>query len=145
MRRGVEVAVGLFVLFGIACLGYISLYMGEMPILGSKAYPVLARFDSVGGLVKGASVEIGGVPIGRVDRISLVNYRPEVVMRIQPSVQLQDDAIASIRTKGIVGETFVAITPGGSPKIVPSGGTLRQTESAVDLEQLISTFIHGKI
>jgi len=145
MKRGLELIVGLFVLFGLFCLGYISVNTGEIPILRTKTYAIYARFDSVEGLVPGASVEIAGVPVGHVGPITLVDYRAEVEIDLNKNIQLQDDAIASVRTKGIIGETFLLITPGGSPKIVQPGGRLRQTESAVDIQQLISTFIHGKI
>lgn len=145
MKRGLELGVGLFLLFGLFCLGYISVNTGEIPILRPKTYRIYARFDSVGGLVPSASVEIAGVPVGRIGHIRVADYRAEVEIELNQNVQLQDDAIASVRTKGIIGETFLLITPGGSPRIVPPGGHLRQTESAVDLQQLISTFIHGKI
>src|SRR5262245_36473603 len=144
MKRTVEVGVGLFVLFGLLCFAYISTTLGR-PIFGARGYRVLARFDSVTGLVKGAAVEVAGVPVGHVERIRLVDYRAEVEMSIQPTLRLQDDAIVSIRTKGIIGETFIKIVPGGSKQLVPPGGVLRQTEDAVDIEQLISTYIHGKI
>jgi len=145
MRRALELGVGLFVLFGLFCLGYISVHTGEIPILRRSTYRIYARFDSVEGLVPSASVEIAGVPVGHVNGISLVDYRAEVEIELDNSVRLQDDAIASVRTKGIIGETFLLITPGGSKRMVEPGGRLRQTESAVDIQQLISTFIHGKI
>jgi phospholipid/cholesterol/gamma-HCH transport system substrate-binding protein len=145
MSRRVELIVGAFLLFGLFCLGYISVETGEIPLLRARTYKVVAKFDSVTGLVKGASVEIAGVPVGRVSSIALVDYRANVELDIDPKVQLQDDAIASVRTKGIIGETYVSILPGGSKKIVPPGGVLRQTEDAVDMQQLISTYIHGKI
>jgi phospholipid/cholesterol/gamma-HCH transport system substrate-binding protein len=145
MRHGTELGVGLFLLFALFCLGYVSVNTGEIPILRPKTYRIYARFDSVSGLVPSASVEIAGVPVGRIGQIRLVDYRAEVEIDLREDIHLQDDAIASVRTKGIIGETFLLITPGGSPRMVPPGGRLRQTESAVDLQQLISTFIHGKI
>ena len=145
MKRSVEVGVGLFLLVGLLCLAYISTTLGRMPNFGAHAYRVRARFDSVQGLSKGASVEVAGVGVGQVERITLIDYRAEVEMSIAPTLRLQDDAIVSIRTKGIIGETFVKIMPGGSKQLVPPGGLLRQTEDAVDIEQLISTYIHGKI
>jgi phospholipid/cholesterol/gamma-HCH transport system substrate-binding protein len=145
MRRGREIAVGLFLLLGLFCLGYMAFHTGELSFLQPPSYRIRARFDSAEGLVARASVEIAGVPVGHVRRITLVDYRAEVELDLDKSVQLQDDAIASIRQKGIIGETFILITPGGSPRIVPPGGRLRQTESAVDLQQLISTYIHGRI
>jgi phospholipid/cholesterol/gamma-HCH transport system substrate-binding protein len=66
-------------------------------------------------------------------------------MRIDPGVALQDDAIVSIRTKGLIGEKYVRITPGGSEKLVEPGGKLRDTEDPIDIEHLISNYIFGKL
>ncbi|MBF8279349.1 MAG: Mce-related protein, partial [candidate division NC10 bacterium] len=73
------------------------------------------------------------------------NYRAVVAMSIDPGVKLQDDAIVSIRTKGLIGEKYVRITPGASDKLVQPGGRLRDTEDPVDMEQLISNYIFGKL
>jgi phospholipid/cholesterol/gamma-HCH transport system substrate-binding protein len=105
----------------------------------------VAEFDSVAGLNNGAVVEIGGVEVGRVRAITLKNYRAVVAMSIDPGVKLQDDAIISIRTKGLIGEKYVRITPGASDKLVQPGGKIRDTEDPVDMEQLISNFIFGKL
>jgi phospholipid/cholesterol/gamma-HCH transport system substrate-binding protein len=145
LKRGVEVAVGLFLLLGLFCLGYIGVRGGALPFAESPTYAIFARFDSVEGLVPRSAIEIAGVPIGHVGRIRLVDDRAEVELEIDRSIRLQDDAIASVRQKGIIGETFILITLGGSPRLLRPGSRLRQTESAVDLQQLISTYIHGKI
>lgn len=144
-RKGVEIAVGLFVLVGIAALGYLSVKLGRVEIFGHRGYEVYALFPSVGGLKNGATVEIAGVPIGRVDSIALDKYQARVSMFINPKVQLTDDSIVSIKTKGLIGEKFVQISPGGSDKTVPPGGRLREVEAPVDFEELISKFIFGQV
>jgi phospholipid/cholesterol/gamma-HCH transport system substrate-binding protein len=102
-------------------------------------------FPGTGGLKAGAPVEIAGVEVGRVDRIDLVDYEARVTLRIRRGVEIQDDAIASIKTRGLIGEKFLRISPGGSEKIVPPNGRIREVEAPVDLEELISKYIFGKV
>ena len=142
-RPNLETFVGLFVLLGIACLAWLSVKLGNVEILGDGSVPFHAEFSSVSGLRKGASVEIAGVEIGTVDAITLDGYKADVQMRIRPGVRLQEDTIASIRTRGLIGDKFVNLSPGASERVIPPGGRIRETESAVDLEGLIGEFIHG--
>lgn len=144
-RLTMETVVGLFVVVGIASLAYLSIKLGKLEVVATKGYTVLAEFDSVAGLKNGAVVEIAGVEVGRVREIGLKGYRAVVAMSINPGVKLQDDAIVSIRTKGLIGEKYVRITPGASDTLVQPGGRLRDTEDPVDLEHLISNYIFGKI
>jgi phospholipid/cholesterol/gamma-HCH transport system substrate-binding protein len=146
-KASVETVVGIFVLIGILCLAYLSVKLGKMELLGGDYYQVSADFSSVSGLKSGASVEIAGVEVGRVERITLAagGYKAKVFLGIRSGVKLSDDTIASIRTRGIIGDKFLLLKPGGSDKLLSNGGTIRETESAVDLEQLISEYIHGKV
>lgn len=144
-RFNLEFAVGIFVIIGIASLAYLSIRLGKLDILGARGYDVSAVFSNVGGLSTGASVEIAGVTIGRVTDVALVDYEAKVQMNLASNVEIQDDAIAAIRTKGLIGEKFVEITPGGAEKLIPPGGTIRNTTPAVNLEQIISSFVFGKI
>ena len=142
----IELIVGIFVLLGLAALAYLSVRLGKLEFLGSQGYRVVAEFDSIAGLKPGALVEIAGVEVGRVEGIRLnKSYEAVATLRINPGVTLQDDAIASIKTKGLIGEKYVRITPGGSDKLLRDGGRLRETESPTELEDLIAKFIHGKI
>ena len=140
-----ELAVGLFVIAGIICLGYLSIKLGKMEVLGERGYEVYAVFSNVGGLKVGGSIEIAGVDVGRVKSIILDDYQARVVLNLPDGLKIQEDAIASIRTKGLIGEKYIVITPGGSEKIVQRGGRIRETQPAVDLEELISKFVFGKI
>ena len=145
MQRRVEIGVGLFMLAGLLALGYLSVRLGQVDVLGSRGYSVYADFPTVGGLKAGAAVEIAGVGIGRVQSIRLRDYQARVTMQIDDGVKLQDDAIVSIKTKGLIGEKFVQISPGGSEKTVPPGGRLSEVESPVDIEELISKYVFGKV
>ena len=146
MKRGsLELVVGIFVLAGLACLAYLAVHLGKLELMGG-GYRVVANFDNISGLKSGAAVEVAGVDVGRVESIHLTTGdRARLVFRINPGVKIYDDAIASIRTKGIIGDKFVKLSPGGSGKLIPNGGKIRDTESAVEWEELISKFIHGKV
>jgi phospholipid/cholesterol/gamma-HCH transport system substrate-binding protein len=145
-RFDLETAVGFFLLVGILCLGYISVKLGKLEMVGGAHYMVYADFAKAGGIKPGSSVEIAGVEVGRVKSIRLdKDYQAFVGLEIKDSVKIQEDAIASVKTKGLIGEKYVEITPGGSDKIIADGGKIRETESAIDIEELISKYAFGKV
>ena len=148
MKKGnLELVVGIFMLIGIVCLGYLSIKLGKMEFFGGDTYTVTAEFDSVSGLKQGASVEIAGVEVGRVDSIVFIPDKGEarVSLKLNSGVKLQDDVIAAVRTRGIIGDKFIKLKPGGSDRLVAAGGRIRETESSVDIEELLSKYIHGKV
>lgn len=147
-KARLEIIVGIFVLVGILCLAYLSINLGKLELIGGDYYEVSANFDSISGLRSGASVEIAGVEVGRVDRIVLdpkAGYTAKVTLKINSGIELQDDVIASVRTRGMIGDKFIQLKPGGSDRLLKDGGRIREAESAVDFESLISKFIHGKV
>ena len=146
MRKGnLELVVGVFVLLGLACLAYLAVNLGKMEIYG-EGYNIYANFNNASGLKTGAAVEVAGVEVGRVAAIQITpQYQARVSMKLQPGVKIHNDAIASIRTKGIIGDKFVKLSPGNSAKIIPPGGTIIDTESGIDLEEVIGSYIHGKV
>ncbi|MDP3181284.1 MAG: outer membrane lipid asymmetry maintenance protein MlaD [Desulfobaccales bacterium] len=146
MKKGnLELVVGVFVLTGLACLAYLAIHLGKLEVFGS-GYHVTAEFDNISGLKSGAAVEVAGVEVGRVESIQISSGdRARLVLRLEPGLKIHDDAIASIRTKGIIGDKFVKLSPGNSDKLIPPGGKIRDTESAVEWEELISKYIHGKV
>ena len=144
-RTKLELAVGVFVLLGMACLAYLAINLGKMEVFG-EGYQVFAVFDNVSGLKTGASVEIAGVDVGQVNSIQLTPmYQARVGLKLRQGVKVHDDAIASVRTKGIIGDKFVKLSPGNSEKIIPVGGKIINTESGIDLEELLGSYIHGKV
>ena len=146
MQRSVlDLAVGIFVLIGVLALGWLSVKLGRVEFLGGSGYQVTADFPSVGGLKAGSSVEIAGVEIGRVEGITLADYQARVRIRIRSDVKLQEDSIASIKTKGLIGEKYIRINPGGSDRIIPPNGRIREVEPPVDFEELLSKYIFGKV
>lgn len=146
-RSLVEIGVGIFVLIGIICVGYLTVRLGKMEWFGVDYYSVSAQFQSISGLNNGASVEVAGVQIGKVDSISLDKEEMVAVvkMKIQKGVVLTDDVIASIKTAGLIGDKYIKLTPGGSDEILNAGDTIIETESAIDLEELISKYVFGGV
>lgn len=144
-RTKLELVVGVFVLVGIACLAYLSIKLGKLEIIGGDVYLVQAQFDTASGLKAGSTVEIAGVEVGRVKDIDLSQDRAVVTLAVRNSVKLYTDTIASIKTRGIIGEKFLALSPGGGGDPLKPGETIRDTESGLDLEELVSQYVHGKV
>lgn len=140
-----EIIVGIFVLVGIACLGYLAVRLGKLEVLGDSGYHVYADFPSVAGLKVGDPVEIAGVRVGRVESIGLADDRARLNLRIDDHVKLQDDVIASVRARGLIGDKFVLVTPGASDKTIPAGGKIRETESPPDITDLIGKIVGGDL
>jgi phospholipid/cholesterol/gamma-HCH transport system substrate-binding protein len=144
-RSRVNIAVGMFVILGIVALAYLSIQLGHVSFLGGRGYAVTVDFPSVGGLKAGSAVEIAGVEIGRVESIGLADYQARVTLRVHSGIKLQEDVIASIKTKGLIGEKYIRISPGGSDKIIQPNGRIREVEAPVDFEELLSKYIFGKV
>jgi len=142
--RKTEVTVGIFMVVGIIALIYLSVSLGKIDLFGSKSYTATALFDSITGLKKGSTVEIAGVQVGKVNAIVLEEDMARVDMSINGEVKLTEDTIASIRTKGVIGEKYIKLTPGGSDDYIEDGDELSDTESAISLEELISKYIFEK-
>ena len=140
-----EFIVGLFVLVGILCLGYLSIKLGKLELIGGNVYEVVAQFNTASGLKPGSAIEIVGVEVGRVRTITLKEDRAAVILAVDKTVKLYTDTIASIKTRGIIGEKFLALSPGGGGDPLQAGDTIRDTESGLDLEELVSQYVHGNV
>ena len=139
--------VGLFLLVGFGGFVYLSLQLGEFSVFSmEKNYILTADFNNISGLKPGAGVEMAGVGIGQVFKIQLGDDdRARVTLRLSREVKVTSDAIASIRTQGIIGDKYVRISQGGTDEILKDGDMIEETESAVDLEELVSKYIFGKV
>jgi phospholipid/cholesterol/gamma-HCH transport system substrate-binding protein len=144
-KTSVETAVGVFVLIGLISVAYLTIKLGKMEWFGDDYYLLDARFGSVSGLKAGAQVDMAGVDIGKVDDIRLDNQRQVAIVRlkIKKDVVLTDDVIASVKTSGLIGDKFIKLTPGGSDRILKSGDMIIETESALDIEELVSKYVFG--
>jgi phospholipid/cholesterol/gamma-HCH transport system substrate-binding protein len=142
-RFNVEIVVGIFLVLGFLSFAWISVKLGDVSFFGPGTYQVSANFGSISGLREGAVVEIAGVPVGEVSNIRLNQeyYEAEVSMSITEGVEISEDSIASIRTAGIIGDRYVSISPGGAPDSLQDGGKILETESAINLEELLGKYI----
>ena len=142
-----EGAVGIFVLIGLLCVAYLTVKLGRMEVFQSGGYELSARFTSINGLRKGADIEVAGVKVGRVSGIRLdpAHGLAVVTLRLDDTLIVADDAIASIKTSGLIGDKYINLDPGGSDIKLKSGETISDTQSAVDLEELISKYVFGKV
>ena len=139
----VEFFVGLFTLAGVAACGYLAIGLGNLRFSHADEYIVFAEFDNISGLKAGASVEIAGVPIGEVSAIDLKDPVARIALRISKTIKLRDDDIAAIRTKGIIGDRYVKISRGASAQDISENGTMTETESVVDIEDVIGKLVHS--
>lgn len=138
-----EIAVGAFVLLGLACLGYLSISIGGLRIYPRNAYHVSARFSNVGDLKIGAPVKVAGVTVGRVEAVSLADYYGEAKLAVTRTVALPRDTIASISTAGLLGDAYIALSPGGAEENLRDGDRIAHTEAALNMADIIGRTAFG--
>jgi phospholipid/cholesterol/gamma-HCH transport system substrate-binding protein len=139
--------VGIFVIMGLLAVVYMNVKLGNVQLFSDKYYEIKANFTDISGLKVNAPVQMFGVDIGFVSKIGLNQKKgvASVTMMLLKEVQLTDDAIAAIKTNGLIGDKYVKIAPGGVGDPVKPGDTLFNTQPAVDLEDLISKFAFGSV
>lgn len=136
-----DFAVGVFVLIGLAALGYLSLQVGGLATKGGLE--LHATFDQIGGLAERAPVVISGVKVGKVTRIQLAeDLRARVTLDVDASLELPSDTSASIRTAGLLGDQFIELQPGAEDALLEPGGEIAMTESALSIESLVGSLVH---
>lgn len=142
-HKNLELYVGVFVLIGAVCVGYLILVIGEAKLFGGDRFALHGYFSSVSGLKTGARVEMAGVKIGDVGTISLDSERlvAKVVFNLDKGMEVSEDSIASVKTSGIIGEKYIDISPGGSDILLEQGDEITNTESTLDIESLVRKFI----
>lgn len=147
MKNSMEFFVGLFMIAGFVAFGYLALQLGEVSFFSdSKNYTIIAQFDNIAGVKKGASVQIAGVVVGQVSKIWLdKDGVANVALEIRKGLKLSVDSMASVKSQGLIGDKFIALSPGGDDKDLKAGGVITDTESSVDIESLISKFAFGDV
>ncbi len=142
-----ETVVGIFVIAGLLCVAYMTVKLGKISLTGDEYYSLYAGFASVSGLRVSNLVEIDGIEVGRVERMSIdqEKQRAVVELKIRKGIKVYDDASASIRTAGLIGDRFIQIEPGGSGEILKPGGTITETSAPMDLDELIGKYAFGDI
>jgi phospholipid/cholesterol/gamma-HCH transport system substrate-binding protein len=146
-KYAMETTVGIFLVFGLLCIGYMAVKLGHVSLFGDNTYSLFARFTTVSGLRAGSPVDMLGIEVGRVGRLTMdqKDQKAVVEIRIQKDIKVYDDAIASIKTEGLIGDMFLSIDPGGSGKLLGPGGTITETQPAVDLVGLVGKYAFGEI
>jgi len=142
-----ETIVGIFVIFGLLCIGYMTVKLGKVNILGDNSYSLVAKFTTVTGLRIGSTVNILGIHVGRVEKIKMdqENQKAVVEIRIKKDIKVYDDAIASIKTEGLIGDKYLNIDPGGGGSLLGNKGVITDTQAAVDIEAMISKYAFGEV
>lgn len=143
----IETIVGIFVFLGLLCIGYMTVKLGKISFLQDDSYPLTARFISVTGLRDGNPVDIMGIEVGRVEKITMdqENQQAVVKMKIKKGVKIYDDAIASIKTEGLMGDQYISIDPGGAGTLLGHNGAITETQAPVDIIGLISKYAFGDV
>jgi phospholipid/cholesterol/gamma-HCH transport system substrate-binding protein len=146
-KYAMETTVGIFLVFGLLFIGYMTVKLGHVSLLGDNAYSLFARFTTVSGLRVGSPVNMLGIEVGRVGRLTMdqKDQKAVVEIRIQKDIKVYDDAIASIKTEGLIGDMFLSIDPGGSGKLLGPGGIITDTQPAVDMVDLIGKYAFGEV
>jgi phospholipid/cholesterol/gamma-HCH transport system substrate-binding protein len=144
-KNTVEILVGLFIIAGFLAFVYLALKLGEVSFLSSgSTYTINAEFNNVSGVKKGASVQVAGVIVGDVDRVWLGDKGyAHLALRVNKDLKVPVDTIASVKSQGIIGDKFIQLNLGGDDKVFANGGVIRDTESALDIESLVSKFAFG--
>jgi phospholipid/cholesterol/gamma-HCH transport system substrate-binding protein len=146
-KYAMETTVGIFLVFGLLCIGYMTVKLGHVSLLGDNTYSLFARFTTVSGLRAGSPVDMLGIEVGRVGRLTMdqKDQKAVVEIRIQKDIKVYDDAIASIKTEGLIGDMFLSIDPGGAGKLLGPGGTITETQPALDIVDLIGKYAFGEV
>jgi len=141
---GRDLAVGVFVLIGLLALAWLSVQVGGATLGGPGGLRMHATFDEIGGLSERAPVVISGVKVGRVEEIRLNDtLRARVTLEVDQSLELPVDSSAAIRTSGLLGDQYIALTPGAEDELLRTGDEIAFTESALSLEKLVGTLVHN--
>ncbi len=146
-KYAMETTVGIFVVFGLLCIGYMTVKLGHVSFLSDNSYPLFAQFTSVSGLRVGNPVNILGIEVGRVEELTMDQDQQKAIVeiRIQKGIKIYDDAIASIKTEGLIGDEYLSIDPGGAGALLKPGGRITETQPPVDIIGLIGKTAFGEV
>ena len=142
-----ETVVGIFVVIGLLCIGYMTVKLGNVGFFGENTYSLYGKFNTVTGLRVGNPVNMLGLEIGRVEKFRMDQENQQVVVefKINKGIEIFDDAIASIKTEGLIGDKYVAVDPGGGGDLLADGDTITDTNSPTDIMDLVSKYAFGDV
>ncbi|MDR2017729.1 MAG: outer membrane lipid asymmetry maintenance protein MlaD [Syntrophobacterales bacterium] len=146
-KYSMETIVGIFIVFGIICVGYMAMKLGKVNLFGEDTYPLYARFTSVSGLRVGSSVDVYGIEVGHITGLTIDAERQMalVKMNVKKGMEIYDDASATVKSQGLIGDRYVKIDPGGAGEILKTGGLITQTSVPADIEDLIGKVAFGEV
>ena len=146
-KYSAETIVGIFVVIGLIGVGYMTIKLGKVSLFGDDYYSLYARFSTVSGLKKDSPVEVHGIEVGRVEKMTLDTEKQTAVLelKVRKGLTIYDDATASIKTAGLIGDKFVNIDPGGGGEALKAGAYITETNSPTDMEELISKYAFGDV
>ena len=146
-RFAMETVVGIFVVIGIICIGYMTIKLGKVDFFSDDSYPLFAKFTSVSGLRAGSPIEIYGIDAGTVERMSIDEDKAMalVEMKIKKGMKVFDDGSAAIKTSGLIGDKFVKIDPGGAGELLKPGASITDTSAPLDIEDIVGKFAFGDV
>lgn len=146
-KYAMETTVGIFVVLGLITVAYMTVTLGHISLFAEKTYPLSARFSSVTGLRKGSPVYMLGLKIGKTEDLYIdqKDLKAVVKMQIHQGIQIYDDAIATIKTEGLIGDSYLSIDPGGSGELLKSGGVVIETHPPLDIADLIGKYAFGDV
>jgi phospholipid/cholesterol/gamma-HCH transport system substrate-binding protein len=142
-----EALAGIFVVIGLLCVGFMAVKLGKVNLLGDDTYPLRARFTTISGLRVGNPVEMLGIEIGRVTGFDVdqKDQMAVVQLRIRKDIIIFNDAIASIKTTGLIGDKYISIDAGGAGEILKPDGTITETEASIEIGDLIRKYAFGEV
>lgn len=147
-QRTMEILVGLFMLAGCAALLMLALKVSGLSLEpAGNTYTVYADFNDAGSLAPRGKVSMAGVTVGRIREVSLdqETFQARVAIEIDAEVDsIPKDSMAVIRTSGLLGDQYIDISVGGSMESLAAGDRFYETQSAMNLERLISNFASGR-
>ncbi len=146
-KYSMETTVGIFVVIGLICVGYMTIKLGKVTFLGTNMYTLNARFASASGLRVGSAVEVYGIQVGAVDNLSIDSQRQMalITLKVNNDIKVYDDAQAAIKTSGLIGDKYVKIDPGGAGTQLKPGGTITETQTPLDIEELVGKYAFGGV
>jgi phospholipid/cholesterol/gamma-HCH transport system substrate-binding protein len=146
-KYSMETIVGIFVVIGLVCVGYMVIKLGKVSFFAEEPLVLYTRFSSVSGLKVGSPIEIFGIQVGSVQKIEMDSEKGMALVQIglKKGIKVYEDASASIKTAGLIGDKLIKIDPGGSGDLLKPGGVITETLSAVDLGDLIGKYAFGDV
>jgi len=142
-----ETVVGIFVVMGLFLIGYMTVKLGNVGFFGDNSYSLFAKFNTVTGLREGNPVNMLGLEVGKVQKFTMDQENQQVVVefKINKGIEIYDDAIASVKTEGLIGDKYVAVDPGGGGDLLANGDSITDTNSPTDIMDLVSKYAFGDV